>query len=133
MPISRFAEVIVAPLRAQQEAESQISMFDLELLVMESIDDPTTPLSGKAARTGAPVNRALPAVKVSAKDGVGDIFDRYIQSLIAAGHEDAASAVGTIYTAMVAGNWVRVPPASVLAKTAETDVAAGDAVEVEKL
>lgn len=133
MPLTRFSDV-VAKLRQQMEAESQISMFDLELLIVAEVEaDAITPLRGKGARTGAPVNLTLPVVKVSSKDGVGDILDRYISALINAGQDDAAAAIGTIYTAMVAGNWVSVPANSVLAKTAESSITAGDAVPVEKL
>jgi hypothetical protein len=43
------------------------------------------------------------------------------------GLTDAAEAIGTVYNALVAGNWLSVPANSVLAKTAETDETAGDA------
>lgn len=127
MPLNRFRDV-VAELMQHQLEESQMDMFTLELKLVEAVQsDAVVALRGKKARTGAPISAKLPAVKVSGKDGVGDILDRYILELIQTGETDAAAAIGTVYNALVAGNWVQVPAGSVLAKTADTDTTAGDA------
>lgn len=124
MPLIRFQE-IVAELRAAMAAESQMDMFALELQIMQAVEqDEQFALRGKKARTGAPVRRDLPKVKISATDSAGHIFDRYIRELQAAGREDEAATIGTLYNAMVATNFVSVPAGSVLAKTGEQ--AAGD-------
>jgi ParB/RepB/Spo0J family partition protein len=131
MPLSRFREV-VAELVKQQAEESQMDMFALELKMVEAVaNDEVTALRGKKAKTGAPVNKQLPPVKVSGKDAAGDIFDRYIMELMQAGNAEAAATIGTIYNALVAGNWVQVPANSLLAKIAETDETAGDAPVVK--
>ncbi len=132
MPLLRFQEV-VAELYAQQIKESQISMFDLEFkLINEAQLEAGFARRGKKARTGAPINPQLPPVKVTTKDGAADILDRYIAELIQQGHEDAAAAIGTVYNALVAGNWMGVPAGSVLAKAASDDTTAGD-VAIEKV
>ena len=122
MPLHRFRDV-VQQLAAQQAEESQISMFDLELLLVSQVESDVVYWRGKRARTGAPVNKALPPVVTKGSDSVGNVLDRYIQALLASGHADAAAAIGTVYTALVAGNWASVPVDSPLAKTAATTVA----------
>lgn len=132
MPLPRFQEV-VAQLRADMLAEQQMNMFELELQIMEGIDSEQFALRGRKARTGAPVDKKLPAVKVASTDTTGDILDRYVQQLMAAGLQDAAAAVGTIYTALVAVNCAAVPINSILAKTAEPDAIAEAIVSIEKI
>lgn len=124
MPLSRFQE-LVAGLREDMLAESQMSLFDLEAMVISAVEDSNQfALRGKKARTGAPVRKDLPKVKLGATDSVGDIFDRYVRDLQAAGKDDEAATIGTLYNALVASNFVSVPSGSILAKTAEQ--AAGD-------
>lgn len=132
MPLPRFQEV-VAQLRADMLAEQQMNMFELELQIMEGIDTDQFALRGRKARTGAPVDKKLPAVKVASTDTTGDILDRYVQQLMEAGLADAAAAVGTIYTALVAVNCAAVPVNSILAKTAEPDAVAEAIVSIEKI
>lgn len=72
-------------------------------------------------------------MKVASTDTTGDILDRYVQQLMAAGFADAASAVGTIYTALVAVNCAAVPINSVLAKTADPQAVAEAIVSIEKI
>lgn len=129
MPLTRFQDVI-AELRNQQIEESQLDMFG-DWLVQQVASD-VRPLRGKQAKTGAPIATSLPSVKVTGKDNVGDVMDRYIMELLQHGHTDAAAAIGNVYNALVAGNWIGVPAGSVLAKTAAQDETAGNA-PVEKL
>lgn len=130
MPLPRFQE-IVARLRADMQAELQMPMFELELMVMQSIDTNQFALRGKKARTGAPVKRDLPTIKVASTDTTGDILDRYVQDLQRAGLEDAAAIIGTMYNALVAVNCASVPVNSVLAKTGEE--LAGDLNIIENI
>jgi hypothetical protein len=74
----------------------------------------------------------LPAVKVTGKDTVGDILDRYITQLLQAGLEAEAATLGNVYNVLVAGNWVGVPPTSLLAKVSDVETEAGDA-PIEKI
>lgn len=132
MPLSRFRDV-VAQLHAEQTAEQQMDMFTLELhMVQEYGQGDGTALRGKKARTGAPTRKDLPAVKSRWDDKTGDIIDRYILDLIAAGKESEAATIGTLYNALVALNCAQVPVNSVLAKISETSETAGD-TPVEKL
>jgi ParB family transcriptional regulator, chromosome partitioning protein len=124
MPLSRFQE-IVQELISQQIEESQLDMF-ADFWVKQVTDEPPT-RRGKHAKTGAPIAHTLPSVKITGKDSTGDILDRYITELLQQGHAEAAAAIGNVYNALVAGNWVSVPVNSVLAKTAEGDATAGDA------
>ncbi|MCU0466172.1 MAG: ParB/RepB/Spo0J family partition protein, partial [Anaerolineae bacterium] len=81
MPLSRFQE-LVAGLREDMLAENQMSLFDLEAMVISAVEDSNQfALRGKKARTGAPVRKDLPKVKLGATDSVGDIFDRYVRDL----------------------------------------------------
>ncbi|MCU0466590.1 MAG: hypothetical protein MUF38_18740, partial [Anaerolineae bacterium] len=88
-------------------------------MVMENIDTEQFALRGKKARTGAPVKRELPPVKVASTDTTGDILDRYVQDLQRAGLEEAAAIIGTMYNALVAVNCASVPVNSPLAKVGE--------------
>jgi ParB/RepB/Spo0J family partition protein len=123
MPLLRFRE-IVNELLAQQLDESQMDMFVLEFKLVEQVKKEARVLRGKKARTGAPSRADLPPVRVRKDDGVGDILDRFIQDLIDAGHGDAAAVIGNVYNTLVAGNWVSVPAASLLAKTANEEATA---------
>ena len=129
MPLARFQEV-VGELLSDQVSESQLDMFATAWV--EHVQQDTLILRGKKAKTGAPTRSDLPAVKVTGKDTVGEILDRYITQLLQAGLEAEAATLGNVYNVLVAGNWVGVPPTSLLAKVSESDQEAGDA-PVEKL
>lgn len=117
MPLSRWREVL-ATLLEQQMAESQMSMFDLQLMMVQAVQaDAVTPLRGKRAVTGAPTADHLPKPRAKrTAEPAGDFVERYILDLINGGHVAEASAIGTLYNALVAGNWVSVPAGSALAK-----------------
>lgn len=129
MPLVRFQEV-VAQLASDQVSETQLDMFAAEWV--QHVQQDTLTLRGKKARTGAPTRKDLPPVKVTGKDSVGDILDRYISHLMESGLTQEAATLGTVYNALVAGNWVGIPPQSILAKTSEIEEEAGD-TPVEKL
>lgn len=129
MPLVRFQEV-VAQLHSEQVSEGQLTMF--ESYWVEQVQSEAPNLRGKKARTGAPTRKDLPPVKVTGKDTVGDIMDRYIAHLLETGHTQEAATLGNVYNALVAGNWVGIPPQSILAKTSDIQDEAGDA-PVEKL
>jgi hypothetical protein len=71
---------------------------------------------GKRALTGAPTRPDLPPVGMGNKDTVATIMDRYIAHLLDAGLEAEAATLGTLYTALVRGNYLSVPPHSFLQK-----------------
>jgi ParB/RepB/Spo0J family partition protein len=129
MPLVRFQEV-VAQLLSDQVSESQLDMFAAAWV--EHVQQDTLTLRGKKARTGAPTRKDLPPVKVTGKDSVGDIMDRYIAELLDKGLSMEAATLGNIYNVLVAGNWIGIPPQSVLAKTSEIQEEAGE-TPVEKL
>jgi ParB/RepB/Spo0J family partition protein len=124
MPLARFQEV-VGELMSDQVSESQLDMF--ANMWVEHVQQDTLTLRGKKAKTGAPMREDLPAVKVTGKDTVGDILDRYITQLLQAGMEAEAATLGNVYNVLVAGNWVGVPPTSLLAKVSDVETEAGDA------
>lgn len=111
MPISRWREIVNSYYEAQV-AESQTSMFNLaelhEHLVQEAEAEQPIARKGKDAVTGAPVNEDLPPVRWTMKDGIGDILDRYISDLLAAQEEEAAAAIGSVYNALVAINYMNI-------------------------
>lgn len=129
MPLVRFQEV-VAQLHSEQVSESQLDMF-ADMWVQQVQSEPVA-LRGKKARTGAPTRKDLPPVKVTGKDSVGDILDRYIGELLDKGLSMEAATLGNIYNVLVAGNWIGVPPQGILAKTSEIQEEAGETA-VEKL
>lgn len=124
MPLARFQEV-VGELASDMVAESQLDMF--ATMWVEHVQQDVLTLRGKKAKTGAPIREDLPAVKVTGKDTVGDILDRYITQLLQAGLEAEAATLGNVYNVLVAGNWVGVPPTSLLAKVSDSEIEAGDA------
>ena len=69
---------------------------------------------GKHAVTGAPKRRDLPAVETRGTDSVGDILDRYIAQLRAAGLGTEAATLGTVYEALVHANFASVPVSPLL-------------------
>jgi len=129
MPLVRFQEV-VAGLLDEQVSESQLDMF--ANMWVEHVQQDVLALRGKKAKTGAPTRKDLPAVKVTGKDTVGEILDRYISQLLQGGHEAEAATLGNVYNVLVAGNWVGVPPTSLLAKVSDIDTEAGD-TPIEKI
>ena len=129
MPLARFQEV-VGELLSDQVSESQLDMF--ATMWVEHVQQDTLILRGKKAKTGAPTRSDLPAVKVTGKDTVGEILDRYITQLLQVGLEAEAATLGNVYNVLVAGNWVGIPPTSLLAKASDLDQEAGD-TPVEKL
>lgn len=108
LTIAKFKEY-VQQLRAEQiqETAATFSMFDLRAYEVE----PPKPavFSGKQAVTGAPVSGTLPPVCVSTSDSAAHIVDRYIADLLAGGHQAAAEAIGHVYNALVANNYMTVP------------------------
>lgn len=106
MPLNTFRPIVYQLL----EEQSQDSLFDLEAFWVDQVQQgKDLPRSGKRAVTGAPTRRDLPTVSHSSKDGVGDILDRYIAALLKQGLEAEAATLGTVYDALVKGNFMRVP------------------------
>ncbi len=72
--------------------------------------------SGLKAVTGAPTRSDLPEVKAGPKYHTGQVIEEYIKTLLDAGHEQEAGAIGNLYNRLVRGNWIRVPDKQLLLK-----------------
>jgi ParB/RepB/Spo0J family partition protein len=119
MPMHRWRGV-VQQLLDDQAKENMASLFDLEALLAEQIDQhEDRPVKGKQARTGAPAGRELPPVRFSKSDSMAPIMDRYIRDLQEADQDAAAAAVANIYNLFVARGWVTVTDNVVLPKITE--------------
>ena len=113
MSLRQFKEMVYK-LLDEQAAESQMNMFEMELMLIQEVNLTNLPTKGKKAVTGAPVNRSLPIVTVNNDDSVGAILDRYICDLLKVGQKEIAGALGNVYNALVAGNWTSIPANSTL-------------------
>jgi ParB/RepB/Spo0J family partition protein len=92
------------------EEQSQDSLFDLENFWVEQVQSGADlPRRGKRAITGAPTRDDLPEVELSSNDSTAMVIDRYISVLLGCGLKDEAGVVGTLYTALVRGNFMSVP------------------------
>jgi ParB/RepB/Spo0J family partition protein len=119
MPMHRWRGV-VQQLLDDQAKENMASLFDLEALLAEQIDQhEDRPVKGKQARTGALAGRELPPVRFSKSDSMAPIMDRYIRDLQEADQDTAAAAVANIYNLFVARGWVTVTDNVVLPKITE--------------
>ena len=97
------------------EEQSQDNLFDLENFWIKQVQqEANLPKRGKKAVVGAPVCRDLPPVKLLLKASASAIIDNYIVCLQQSGHEREAAAIGTVYTALVHGNFMSVPMQSAL-------------------
>jgi ParB/RepB/Spo0J family partition protein len=95
--------------------QCQDNLFTLEnFWTAEVQKENPLPTRGKRAITGAPMRQDLPAIPFVNTDSIGQVFDRYISTLLDAGKETDAATLGTLYTFLVQNNWVRVPAASML-------------------
>lgn len=106
MPQWRWVEVINRLLQAQN---AEIALPGFEAMLVAQATVAARVRTGKKAITGAPVNEKLPAVRYSHGDSMARTFERYIQDLEASGWNDAAAAVGHIYTSFVARAIVNLP------------------------
>lgn len=108
MPLMRWRD-LVSQLWEQQQAESQMGLFALELQLIDEVDSlADIPAKGKRALTGAQADRSLPPVRYADDDSMAPIFDRYIRDLSAAGHAEAAGALANVYNLFVLRGWVTV-------------------------
>lgn len=97
------------------EEQSQDNLFDLENFWVEQVQMSTElPKRGKKAITNAPTSKELPPVNLIQKSNAASIIDNYIADLIASKHQAAAEAIGTLYDALVHGNFMSVPAQSAL-------------------
>lgn len=94
------------------EEQTQDSLFDLENFWVAQVQETADlPRRGKCAITGAPTRTDLPQVEfnVGCGDNAAVIIDRYIHTLVERGFDGEAAAIGTVYTALVRGNYMAVP------------------------
>ncbi len=97
--------VIVNELVAEQ---SQDALFGLEQFWVEQVQQAPVIRSGKRADPGAPIRADLPPVQINLRT-TGEVFEKYIADLAAAGKAAEAGTVGRLYTALVHGNFVAIP------------------------
>lgn len=97
------------------EEQCQDTLIDLSAFWIEQLQQQAEmPRRGKAAVTGAPTCHDLPAVTFGSADNTAAVIDRWIASLVQAGREAEAAVAGTLYTALVKGNFLQVPANSKL-------------------
>jgi ParB family chromosome partitioning protein len=114
LPLAHFRGIVNQLL----EEQSQDALFDLENFWVQQVQQSAElPTRGKRAVTGAPIRSDLPPVAMSNRDNVAVIMDRYIHELQRAGFEQEAATLGTLYTAMVRGNFMSVPTSALLTKS----------------
>ncbi len=96
-------KVFVNELGAQQD---QQAMFDLGTLFVQRTEE-------IAKRSSASLrvikSDALPRVNATNDDTTGEIIARYMYELEAAGHPEAAAAVGLLLERLLQSNWVKRP------------------------
>jgi ParB/RepB/Spo0J family partition protein len=101
---------IVGQLMSEQ---SQDGLFNLEAFWVQRVaEEADAPQRGKQAAVNVPTRDDLPQPTLVATEGAAAIMERYIRELDAAGHTAEAAAIGTLYSALVRGNYLRVPNVS---------------------
>jgi ParB/RepB/Spo0J family partition protein len=97
------------------EQKFQESLLDLGSFWVEQVSAGKVPKRGRMAYTGAPSRKDMPAVDISETRGnAASVIDKYIAILIASGMEAEAATIGTVYNALVRGNYLAVPDKSEL-------------------
>lgn len=111
LALSDFRKMVGQLLEEQQ----QDSLFDIESFWTEQAQRMAEmPRRGKKAVTGAPIREDLPAVRYEPTDSAAQVIDRFIAELLHSGKRDEAAVIGTLYTALVHGNFMSVPSESKL-------------------
>lgn len=106
MPLSRFRQ-IVGQLRAEQD---QDALFNLEeFLTVQVQQAADLACRGKAAEVNVPTRQDLPPVEMTSKDNTAAVISRYIATLESTGQHDEAATLGTLYSALVKGNFLSLP------------------------
>ncbi len=98
------------------EQQCQETLWDVENFWTKQIEaEAAAPTRGKAAVTGAPVRNDLPPVEIrGSTETTAAVIDRYIAQLLETGHTAEAATLGTVYDALVRGNFLSVPNQSLL-------------------
>ena len=97
------------------EEQAQDTLIDLSTFYIEQLKlQANLPTRGKAAITGAPTRSDLPTVSFVSSDNTASVIDRWISSLLRMDMTSEASVVGTLYSALVRGNFLSVPPHAIL-------------------
>ena len=104
IPLLTFKS-IVEKLKAEQD---QTSLFELEAFFLELVAS-DLPSRGKGASPAVPTRDDLPAVPHVAKASIAGMIENYIDVLTTAGLKDEAATVGTLYTALVRQNFIKMP------------------------
>lgn len=92
-----------------QDEQSQDALFDLEAYFTAAAQDADQPNRGKEASVRVPTRADLPPIKLPQRGTASTIISDYIADLQRAGHALEAATIGTLYTALIGGNFMRIP------------------------
>lgn len=105
LPLADFRTIVC---RLEDE-QNQDGLFDLEAYFVTQAQQADQPVRGKEAQLRVPTRKDLPPVKLPQKGTASTIISDYITELQQAGHEMEAATIGTLYDALVRGNFMRIP------------------------
>lgn len=107
MPLAHFRQ-IVGQLRAEQDQEALFQLEDLLTVQVQQAAQIAT--RGKTAVPHVPTRPDLPPVAITPRDTTAAVIARYITTLQHAGHSADAATLGTLFSALVKGNFLAIPP-----------------------
>jgi ParB/RepB/Spo0J family partition protein len=106
MPLRIFRGVVNQLL----EEQSQDALFDLETFWIEQVQQGLEiPRRGKRAIVDVPTRQDLPPVTFQSKDNTASVICQYIAELESQGLGSEAATLGTVFKALVHGNFMSVP------------------------
>lgn len=92
-----------------EDEQNQDSLFDLEAYFTAVAQQSGQVTRGKEAAVRVPTRADLPPVRLLQKSNASTIIAEYIAELQQAGHDVEAATIGTLYDALIRGNFMRVP------------------------
>jgi len=105
LPLADFRSIVC---RLEDE-QNQDALFDLEAYFVAVAQQSDQPTRGKDAAVRVPTRADLPPVRLLQKSNASTIIAEYIAELQQAGHDIEAATIGTLYDALIRGNFMRVP------------------------
>lgn len=106
MPLATFRG-LVGKLKAEQDQDALFSLEEFLTVQVQAAAKLAT--RGKEAVVNVPVRDDLPAVVLAPTDSTAKVIDRYITTLQAEGMMTEAATLGTVYAALVRGNFLTLP------------------------
>lgn len=104
-PLSSFRQ-LVNQLRSEQDQEALFDLADGFNLRMQEPD--RSVLRGKRAVPSVPTRGDLPAPETKSTDSAASVIERWIRQLSIGGFDSEAATVGTLYTALVRSNFLKM-------------------------